>query len=575
MNNFFFNNSDYSLFKKALKSTEDEPVVINILSTDSSLQRKEKVVVDKPSQRKSMSQKYEPSPFGRFFGPRKPQNVSVDMKDFSSWKNKNYRKVEEQISDKDYDKPTFSLSDFMSDKSRSKFNELDQARSDLQKPITQLSSDDPTYKKFSLDSYMHKLEEQTRAKDSFEENDDILEPLGTDTQEVVPDSSQDENFGESSNINIEKLAFDDEISGDKFKFEKEELDIFRERLDMIAKEAELAKKAEEEEQDDQAEINISNLVDEDFEELTIEEESSSDDSEVKEESNNDATDDTEETQVDDLLKMFDDEEQDESLEDKTEDDQEVVDDNIDDENISNEDEEALESQENVEEDLEPADVDEEDEIIDEEESEEDEVVEEEDEVDEENEQLRAQLQELIDSNKKLDQEKEESLRQAEIERQRVAAEYESRMKEMEETFKQNYEEFKKQAYLEKIEREMRLKEAETRIKQHATEIVEKEKQTQNKKRAGAMLRKELKSNLNISNLEMDKRLLEVASDIKVDDDKKEEKVVKTTKRKESVSKTVENKEVVKKPTTSKPKRTRKKTSKRKIDSDIIGSIDFE
>ena len=37
----------------------------------------------------------------------------------------------------------------------------------------------------------------------------------------------------------------------------------------------------------------------------------------------------------------------------------------------------------------------------------------------------------------------------------------------------------------------------------------------------------------------------------------------------------ENKEVVKKPTTSKPKRTRKKTSKRKIDSDIIGSIDFE
>ena len=46
-------------------------------------------------------------------------------------------------------------------------------------------------------------------KSSFEENDDILEPLGDQTQSVVPDSSQDENFGFGSNVNIEDVSFDE------------------------------------------------------------------------------------------------------------------------------------------------------------------------------------------------------------------------------------------------------------------------------------------------------------------------------------------------------------------------------
>ena len=68
MNNFFFDESDYSLFKKALRATEKEPVIINILSTDSSLQSKKDTAVESAAVRKNMSKKYEPSPFGKFFG---------------------------------------------------------------------------------------------------------------------------------------------------------------------------------------------------------------------------------------------------------------------------------------------------------------------------------------------------------------------------------------------------------------------------------------------------------------------------------------------------------------------------
>lgn len=237
MNNFFFDTSDYSLFKKALKATENEPVVINILSTDSSLQKNDKKSSEQAASRKNMSRKYEPSPFGKFFGPRKQQAVSVDMKDFSSWKNKNYRRAEESINDETSETTKFSLTDYMNQRSQNKFTEMDQAKTDLQKPINQLSTDDPMYKRFSLDSYMSKLEEQIKTKDEFEQNDDILEPLGDSTQSVVPDSSQDENFGFGSNVSIEKVALDEDISGDTFKFEQEELDKFRARLDKIEREA--------------------------------------------------------------------------------------------------------------------------------------------------------------------------------------------------------------------------------------------------------------------------------------------------------------------------------------------------
>ena len=43
MNNFFLKERDFDLFKKALRSTKNEPVVINILSTDSSLEENSEI----------------------------------------------------------------------------------------------------------------------------------------------------------------------------------------------------------------------------------------------------------------------------------------------------------------------------------------------------------------------------------------------------------------------------------------------------------------------------------------------------------------------------------------------------
>ena len=96
MNNFFLNGSDMFLFKRAMRETKNEPVVINILSSDPSLKKdvsktKTEVV------RKTFSDKFEPSPFGKFFGPRKTRTTPFDMSDFSSWKNKNYRDAEKSI----------------------------------------------------------------------------------------------------------------------------------------------------------------------------------------------------------------------------------------------------------------------------------------------------------------------------------------------------------------------------------------------------------------------------------------------------------------------------------------------
>ena len=81
-----------------MRSTKNEPVVINIFSNDSSLIEE---TVDKDTasnmQRKQMSSKFQASPFDKFFGPRKKRTDPLDMKDFSSWKNKNYRESEKQI----------------------------------------------------------------------------------------------------------------------------------------------------------------------------------------------------------------------------------------------------------------------------------------------------------------------------------------------------------------------------------------------------------------------------------------------------------------------------------------------
>lgn len=699
MNNFFFDESDYSLFKKALKTTDNEPVVINILSTDSSLKSYEEKTAEAVSARKNMSKKYEPSPFGKFFGPRRQQASSVDMKDFSSWKNKNYRKTEKTLDEQINSTVKFSMSDFMNDKSDSTFNELDQAKSDLQKPINQLSTSDPLYKRFSLDSYMNKLEEQTLTKDSFEKNDDILEPLGVDTETVVPDSSQDENFGFGSNANIERFALDDNISGDEFKFEQEELDKFRARLDKIEKEAANIKEKnnqkviEKNELSELSGFDIDSLTDDD-EENSNETQSSNESSKI--ESNLDSNSETPKVRhktffevnknegtsnrraKSGLLAVFDEEDNQDNK-----DNQDNLD-NFDDENDElepttditqnpnlTEDETELSSnltdfaededqaQENIETDevipteksvigkktsaVKRSDVVTKDDLK----SMTDELLTkfaqmskkdgqndmlssggeyvdgyQQDYVDGQDmmygvpdpaysgqmpyagdNNLQAQLNELIASNRKLDLEHSQKLKEAEIEKERVAAEYESRIKEMEQSFKQSYEDFKKQAYLDKLDRDIKLKEAENKFKKKTAKIKEEEKETYSKEKTGAMLRKELKANLNISNLEMDKKLLEVASKYSKDsydklfaentemvrrleeesmkaqaEELEEPEVEEIVEEPEKVE--VKEAKSVKKSAPRKRKSTRKtttvrKTTRRKIDSDIIGGIDFD
>lgn len=697
MNNFFFDESDYSLFKKALKTTDNEPVVINILSTDSSLKSSEEKTAEVVSARKNMSKKYEPSPFGKFFGPRKQQTTPVDMKDFSSWKNKNYRKTEKNLDEQINSTVKFSMSDFMNDKSDSTFNELDQAKSDLQKPINQLSTSDPLYKRFSLDSYMNKLEEQTLTKDSFEKNDDILEPLGVDTEIIVPDSSQDENFGLGSNANIEKFAFDDNTSGDEFKFEQEELDKFRARLDKIEKEAANIKEKtnqkviEKNELSELGGFDIDSLTD-DNEEVSETKTSDLSDENISEEKN---------TTQKVGRKTFFEVNKNEGASKKRarsglisaiggEDNQDSSQDNLDDETNEFESAEEIAQEPNLAEDMTDELNETEDEsdtistLTDEDEDQEQEDIETEESLasteksvigknasavkrgdivtkddlksmtdelltkfaqmskkDGQNDMLssgeqyvdgyqqdyadgqdmmygttdpvfteqtpyvtdnnlQAQLNELIASNRKLDLEHSQKLKEAEIEKERVAAEYESRIKDMEQSFKQSYEDFKKQAYLDKLDRDIKLKEAENKFKKKTAKIKEEEKDTYSKEKTGAMLRKELKANLNISNLEMDKKLLEVASKYSKDSYDKlfaentemvrrlEEESMRAQEEEleepevEEVVEEPEKKETktVKKPATRKRKSTRKtttvrKTTRRKIDSDIIGGIDFD
>ncbi len=265
MENFFNDVFEYNIFKRALKATEAEPVVISKQATDASLKQKsEPVAKIAPVQHKNMSDKFEPSPFGRYFGSRKKRTTPLDMSDFSSWKNKNYRKVEETTED-DKPKQTFSLSEYMKSKSLQKFNELDQAKSDLKKPITQLSPEDPDLKKYALDSYMHKLEGEVIAEDKFRENDDLLEPILNFDENAMASSAQDEDFNANGN-NIENFAFDDENTmGDEFVLDQNELEEVRKRLEILERETNKFKQfAERETEHDVSEqSSFSAMIEED------------------------------------------------------------------------------------------------------------------------------------------------------------------------------------------------------------------------------------------------------------------------------------------------------------------------
>ena len=761
MNNFFLDASDYDLFKRALHETKNEPVVINIYSSDGSLQENENK--DKaPVQRKNMSNKFEPSAFGKFFGPRKQRTAPVDMKDFSSWKNKNYRKTEQKLNqEEETPKVKFSLADFMAEKARAgKYNELDQAKSDIQKPINQLSTEDPLYKRFSLDSYMHKLEEQSKVKNKFDENDDILEPLGESTAKIVPTSVQDENFGGSSTLDIESLAMDDPIKGDKFSFDRSELDIVKSRLEKIEREAlnikekqtkkvlsgnELSDLTKEDDDFDFSKLGIddedgelastkaalddieklndkltqqstlSTTVDENDEnskspkvdhkryfeinknsnvkrrftpatrqqteedivdEQPVEDKLEDDDfslglteeelnGKVKNDSNDDfdavdensneeiAVEETEKEdfEVDEAEK--DDSEVDENLEesetDTTEeldeeelDEDDMSDDEILDDVLTDDEDDAFEEyptqmqpQEQpviqpygrvvapmdpyAQQPVAPVGQDQmqqgyvsgtgsadvltrsdfksmTDELIDKfsqlykksEEPEVDPAIAEQERLrqeellkatQEEQNMLKAKIDELTQKSKLIDSENELKLKQAALEKENVEKEYERKIKELQESYQKNYEAFKKQAYLEKMDNDLKLKKAQSDFKRREIKIKEHEKAISKKNKDVAILRKELKSNLNISKLESDKKLLELTS-------KENKKKAAEAKKVEEVKQEVVVPEVAEevkteKKTTARPKRKITTTTKtkrkprRKIDSDIIGGIDFE
>lgn len=685
MYNFFFKDADHSLFRKALKSTKDEAVIINILSTDSSLVEDSKKEAEAPVVRKNLSNKFQPSPFGKFFGPRKQRTTPVDMGNFSSWRNKNFREVEQKLGETPVENTTkFSLSDFMNKSAEAKkYNDEDQLKADKQKPITQLDTDDPTYRKYSLDSYLHKLEEQAKVKDKFQANDDLLEPLGETMQNVVPDSSQDENFGLESAVNVEDFTFDENIKGERFAFETSELDKVRSRLDKLERESQNIKDKPSdrvisgEELTDLAggkdeKFDLSKLGDDDeievddIERINEKLMAEQDESENKEkpkvdhkrffeinktptgaparaisnQSETTGSDETadetkalpEEENIAQQTEILDNPEQEVTTDGQTIDSgvdaiQEGEGSNVVDEtklardDVLTKDDLRVMTDELVSKftemyqkgnDQDPVQAGESLGQVGEAGEENGEGLygydgqqpyadgsvpyaldssqanyasygQPNDYIQQQQVELQAKILEMIESNKRADAEALEKLRQAELEKNRVAEEYEGRLRELEASFRKRDEEMKKQAYLDKLKSDIKLKKAENNYRRREEEFKELEKVSTEHIKIGIVLQKELENNLNVSNLEMDKKLLEVASKIRKEELEKQkiEQPVQQVEVDEVEEVEVEEvpktpkKTPAKKRTTRRTTRSHTRTPRRKIDSDIIGGINFD
>jgi len=766
MNNFFSSSADYNLFKKALRSTNNEPVVINIMSDDSSLDRPDVEEKKANVERKNMSSKYQASPFGKFFGPRKQRTDPIDMKDFSSWKNKNYRQSEKQAEESTEDKGAFSFSDYLKSRTRdTMYNDEDKVKADLQKPIDKMSIYDKDYNRFSLDSYLNKLERQSKVDKDFKETEDLMDPF-ENAQEVVPTSDQDENFSYATDVDVEKLAFEDFTRGESFAFEREELDKVRTRLDKIEREAnnikdkptekvistnelsDIAKESEDDEDEDDS-FNLDKLGfnADDIETINAklaEKAKEDEEKEAKRQAAMEARANEEMAggapfvgqgggqnlgrQVEfnepvsagagassgagDLKKYFVDVQQNEPRqsyggavlpdssgnidvsevirvpqdtsgnisvvisggEQKTidtspskpaqpvepaketaqvataEEDNELKQDisgealtkaefkSFTEEIISKfsdmykapeaqaETETETEPEEKVETLVEPEGDDLLDPIG----------------MGDPNEipgyniqqpydqfgtpqpvgygsdfpqqmghgnilqqqtELQAKMLELIEQNKRSDSEVAEKLRLAEIEKQKVAEEYENRLKELEKTIRQREEDAKQKAYIEKLKSDIKLKKAETDYKIREARIKESEKHNSKIQFVGAQLKAELKNSINVSNLEMEKMLLECVTKLNREAQKEREKQEEIAQAKIEAETEVEDveeveEEVVDEPKTTKTTRARgtrgrsttrrtttrrtstrshshTRTPRRKIDSDIIGGINFD
>lgn len=660
MNSFFY-SSDYDLFKKALRTTKNEPVVINIMSDDSSLLADDSNIGSTTVVRKQMSSKFQASPFDKFFGPRKKRTDPLDMKDFSSWRNKNYRESEKQIDQNEDDTKKFSFSDYLNSKSKTeKYNDDDKVKSELQKPIDQLSVDDESYKKFSLDSYLNKLEQERKARKDFIESEDLID-IDTSSANVINSADQDENFAGASDVNVEEFAYDGDVAGEKFAFDREELDSVRARLDKKEREENNIKEKPTTKIISTDEINeIKGTSDEDeefdFDKLGIEDDIERVNSKIDslnkilqvtgdEET---STPKVEHKKFMEINKNFDETEQ-------TSNDKKEVAEEIDSEQNINETETVQEGE------VAPVEIDgavntddfekdvqgDEEEFIDAVEipKEDDERKSEINKTDyltrsdfkdfteeivnkfsemyrdtamrmekpyagsddtgavatdgdygglDKNElggspDLQARIDELIEQNKKNDLEVAEKLRLAELEKEQVQREYEEKLRELQTSMQQRDEEAKQQAYIEKLKNDIKFKKSENNFKLREEEIRESEKLSSEKQFAGERLKSELKSNLSVSNLEMDKKLLESVAKlhalrgVKIETEVEQEPIedvvgeeVVTTPKRTTTRQRARNRSTrTTRRRTTVSSRMRTRTPRRKIDSDIIGGINFD
>ena len=700
MKNFFYRDSDYDLFRKALRSTKNEPVIINILSDDSSLIEDN---VDKglPTvQRKQMSTKFQASPFDKFFGPRKKRTDPLDMKDFSSWRNKNYRESEKQINETPEEATKFSFSDYLNSKAKQeKYNDEDQSKSDNQKSIDQLSSGDEDFKKFSLDSYLNKLEQETKVKKEFSETEDLFDNKG-DMFTPTATTEQDENFMATSDVDVEDIAFGG-VSGEKFAFEREELDSVKARLEKMEREAnniidkpttkvistddinEITGKSEDDEfdlgklgiEDDIERVNekINSLnkalqitgddetetpkvehkrffeVNKNFDdnktdknEINILEQLDSAEEASKEEVSAKVEESSEPQKLSDM-------EGDISIStidvvgadvgDKQSDNEDgVVAPVVIDGAVASEEEDSEENNEQSESVIDALEMPEEalGEIKTSEIHKTDEYLTKADFKDmtdeivskftemyrnpegqaagvepypgtyadpnqayaqpgvvgdvtgqqqfyQQNSELQAKIVELLEQNKKSDEAVAEKLKLAEIEKQRVADQYEARLRELEASMKQQEEDAKQQVYIERLKNDIKFKKSESKYKLREEQIRENEKLSTENQLASEKLKSELKNYLNVSNLEMDKKLLEcvnklhkqaVAARQETEEKDEQHEVVEEVKR-PSRERSRSSRPASRRRTSTVQSRMRTRTPRRKIDSDIIGGINFD
>ena len=733
MNNFFYSSSDYDSFKKAFRATKNEPVIINVMSNDSSLT--ESGAKANSSERKNMSAKFQASPFDKFFGPRKKRTDPLDMKDFSSWKNKNYRESEKQIDEAPEETTKFSFSDYL--KSRTKdemFNDEDKIKSELQKPIEEMSSSDESYEKFSLDSYLTKLERETKAQKDFSESEDLIDFVDEET--VTPTSEQDENFGFGNDVDVEKVAFDDGVGGEKFAFEGEELDKVKNRIEKMEREArnikdkptskvltgdelsEYTHSGDEKNEDfsldklgfdddiervnqkledidkrlqvtGDGETSAPNVVHKKFVEINKNSDSISEDetNETLVEEGTEAKAEGAETGDGETEKSTDREEGvvepeiiagavasddavDESSEsfvdavempeelpvDRTEglnpnvarkvtknkdkqvrvgfvsqqsgnaaaDGTEVGGDISSDEvltksefkqvtdelmskvseiskNQSSSEQQAAPVQEGFDQayygqgqyqttygqpeyiqtqaaqqaryaPVQPTAGQQE--YV---QTQTAEQREEQRRFQQQQAELETKIVELIEQNRKSDDDVAEKLQMVELEKQKLAEQYESRLRELESSIKKREEEAKQQAYIEKLKSDIKFKKAEASFKIKEEKIKQAEKMNLESQFAGEKLRAELKNTLQVSNLEMDKKLLECVTkrhktldaDSEIVEETEEIQEVEKPRAKRAPARTTKRK------TQGVKSRTRTRTPRRKMDSDIIGGIDFD